>query len=455
MPSNKLLDMLLIMFITNALGVTIYCGLFAYSFKRRKGFWLRLSLSLLAIGGISTGIAFGLFYGFSHGIETSLRNIELIRMGGNILSLLMGVGALFLCFNEKPTLLLFAIIMGYAANSLGSNIYEMLIELTHSVSVFFMNQDGYDALSFSLFYATHLVVFFVLLFTCARTFAKTAKTVDKDISKSIIGMFVIFTFISAGIQGSNVFNAAYSGATLDAVSFTFHGIMALLYTVIIFALRFFLVWVHTSQEKESEKAFYDGYKEKVELQERNMELINLKCHDMKHQLRAMLEGQNLDEEFIQETQKAISIFDAQVKTGNETLDTLLTQKSLVCDAQKIQLTVMLDGDALSFLSVQEINSFFGNAIDNAVEYLLTVDEDKRIIRISSAQNGSMLTIRVENYCETDLKFRANGLPQSTKEDNGYHGFGTKSIKTIAQKHGGDASFERTDDLFVVTAIFML
>ena len=128
---------------------------------------------------------------------------------------------------------------------------------------------------------------------------------------------------------------------------------------------------------------------------------------------------------------------------------------MVCEAKKIQLTVMLDGEALSFMSVQEINSFFGNAIDNAVEYLLTVDEDKRIIRISSHQNGSMLTIRVENYCENDLKFGKNGLPLTTKGDNGYHGFGTKSIKTIAQKYGGDASFERTDDLFVVTALFML
>ena len=144
-----------------------------------------------------------------------------------------------------------------------------------------------------------------------------------------------------------------------------------------------------------------------------------------------------------------------MQTGNDTLDTLLTQKSLVCEANKIQLTVMLDGGALSFMSVQEINSFFGNAIDNAVEYLSAVDEDKRFIRISSSRSGSIFTIRIENYCETDVRFRKNGLPETTKEDNGYHGFGTKSIKNIAVKYGGDASFTREDDLFIVTAIFML
>lgn len=452
---DKLFNMLLALFLSNALGVIIYCGLFSYSFRRRNHFWWRLAGAIAMIAGITTGIAYGLYYGFSHGVEPNLANIEYIRMASNFLSLLMGIGALFLCFKDKPTLLLFATIMGYAGTSLGTNVYEMLIEVTHGTSIFFSGYRGYDGLSNVLFFVVHFLLFFILLFSCAKAFAKTTKSIDKNIGKSIVGLFGIFTFIMAGIQGSNVFNPAYNGVTLEAVSFTFHGIMAVLYILIILTLRFILVWAHTTQEKEAEKAFYDSYKEKIELQQRNMELINLKCHDMKHQIRTLLEGQNLDREFIEETQKAISVFDAQVKTGNETLDTLLTQESLVCDANNIQLTVMLDGGALSFLSVQEINSFFGNAIDNAVEYLLAVEEDKRFIRISSSRNGSIFSIRIENYCETDLRFHRNGLPESTKEDNGYHGFGTKSIKSITQKYGGDASFAREDDLFVVTAFFML
>lgn len=461
MEDYKLLRMLLTMFLTSALGVIIYCGIFSYSFQRKNKFVLRLCLSLFVAIGITGGMGFGLYYGFTHGIETSLKNIECIRIASNLISLLLGVGTLFVCFKETPSLILFATIMGYASNGLGTNIYEMITEAAGIESLYFTLYDGYSswtiytAWSYAIFVAAHFVVFFALYYTCARAFAKTAKTVDKQISKSIIWMFAIFIFVTIGVEGSNVFNSEYNGATLDAVSFTYHGIVAWLYVVIIFALRFILVWAHTAQEKESEKAFYEGYREKVEEQERNMELINLKCHDMKHQLRSLLEGQNLDEEFIQETQNAISIYDAQVKTGNDALDTLLTRKSLVCEAKKIQLTVMLDGGALSFMTVQEINSFFGNAIDNAVEYLLTVDEDNRILRISSSQNGSMLIIRVENYCDAELSFRSNGLPATTKGDEGYHGFGTKSIRAIAQKYGGDASFVRQDDLFILTAIFML
>ena len=450
-----LLRMLLSMFLTSTIGVIVYCGMFSYSFKRRKLFWLRIALSLLASVGISAGIACGIFYDFTHGVETSLGNIEYMRMASNGLSLLVGITALFICFNEKPVSILFATVMGYSGNGIASSAYAAFIDATRLDSIYFSEYRGYSALSFVLFFAVHLVVFLILFFTCARAFAKSVKTVDKKIGKSIIVFFAFFTWITMAIQGSNVFNSVYNGATLEAVSFTFNGIVVFIYVIIVFSLRYILVWAHTSQEKEAEKAFYDSYKEKVELQERNVELINLKCHDMKHQLRALLESKNLDVDFIEETQKAISIYDAQVKTGNDTLDALLTQKSLVCEANDILLTVMLDGEALSFMSVQEINSFFGNALDNAVDYLLTVEKEKRFIRISSAQNGSIFTIRVENYCETPVAFHKNGLPQSTKEDNGYHGFGTKSIKSIAQKHGGDATFDRRDDMFILTAVFMI
>ena len=455
MIARQLLSMLLSMFLTNGLGVVIYCGLFSYSFRRRKYFLPRLIISLLIVAGITSGIAFGVYFGFTGGWEVTLAHVELIRIVSNVLSLLLAMGAIWFCFDEKFPLIMFATVMGNAGNCLAQNIYEMFLGIFKTNSIHFTMYNGYSVLRYVLFFGIHTVIFFLLLFVCAKPLANTTKDFDKNIGKSIFGAFVIFTYIMTGVQGSNVFNAAFNGATMDAVSIMFHSVLAVLYIMILFTLRFILVWVHTSQEKAAEKNFYDSYKEKVELQERNMELINLKCHDMKHQLRTLLEGKNMDNEFIEETQKAISVFDAQVQTGNNTLDTLLTQKSLICEAQRIELTVMIDGGALQFMSVQDINSFFGNAIDNAVEHLMTVPEEYRFIRISSLQNGSIFSVRIENYCDTELNFRRNGLPESTKEDNGYHGFGTKSIRAIAQKYGGDASFERKDNLFIVTAIFML
>lgn len=452
---RQLLDMLLAQFLTTALTLVIFSGLFSYSFKRRSRFLLRLILCLLAIGGISVALSFSLHFAFVNGMGQTLANIEWIRILSYAISIAMSTTALWICFDEKTSLILYATIMGNALNCLSINLYGAIIAALRIDSVFFTMYNGYDWFSFLLFYATYITVFAVAYLTCAKPFAEMSKSFEKKIGRSILGFFVISTYVMAGIQGSNVFNPLFNGATENAVQYVFYGLMAIWDVTIVVMMRFILVWAHSAQEQEAERAFHDAYKEKTEIQERNMEIINLKCHDMKHQLRALLEGQNLDPEFIEETQKAISIFDAQVKTGNDALDTLLTQKSLLCDARKIQLTVMLDGSALGFMSVQDINSFFGNAIDNAIEYLSTIEEEKRFIRISAHTQGNMFSIRVENYCDASLQFRKDGLPLTTKEDDGYHGFGTKSIKNIAQKYDGDASFSKLDDLFIVIAYFMI
>ena len=47
----------------------------------------------------------------------------------------------------------------------------------------------------------------------------------------------------------------------------------------------------------------------------------------------------------------------------------------------------------------------------------------------------MVSIHVENCFEGSLSFE-DGLPQTSKEDKSYHGFGMKSMQTIAEKYGG-------------------
>ena len=455
MAGNQFYGIVLITCLLNALGIIVYNAIFAYSFKRRKLFILRLILCLVGIVVVSLAFATAFNYAFTNTFTFALPYVELFRIIVYIMSLAMGILSLWICFDEKITTILFASVMGNSAHCFASNIYSIILSISGKKSMYYAFFNGLDWVVSLIYFATHIAMLVIFYFLFARKFAKTIKDFDKKISQSVVIIALVFTFVMGGLQQSNLFNPEFGYISDDAIAPTYNGIIALFDLFIMFALSFILNWAYTSQEKEAEKAFYESYKEKNELQERNIELINIKCHDMKHQIRTLLEGQNLDKDFIEETQQAINFFDAQVKTGNEPLDTLLTQKSLICDTQNIQLTVMLDGEALSFMSMQEINSFFGNAIDNAVEYLMTVDEEKRFIRISSAQNGSIFTIRIENYCETELKFRGNGLPETTKGDNGYHGFGTKSIKTIAQNHGGDASFERRDDLFIVTAIFML
>ena len=63
----------------------------------------------------------------------------------------------------------------------------------------------------------------------------------------------------------------------------------------------------------------------------------------------------------------IKQYEAQFKTGNRVLDTILSSESLKCQSKDIEITVVADGHALDFMNAMDISALFGNALDNAIE----------------------------------------------------------------------------------------
>ena len=199
---------------------------------------------------------------------------------------------------------------------------------------------------------------------------------------------------------------------------------------------------------EQEKKQYDMFKE-------NLDFINVKCHDLRHQIRQIGRSSSLDEASIREMEDVISIYDSAVETGNKTIDIILTEKSLMCNKNHIKLTCIVDGGEMSFMAEQDIYSLFGNAIDNAVEALSQVeDEEKRVVGIIAKRKGMFVSLQFYNYCPQPPQF-SGGLPVTTKADKQYHGFGTRSIRMIAQKYGGEMDISVENQVFNLRLLFPL
>lgn len=193
-------------------------------------------------------------------------------------------------------------------------------------------------------------------------------------------------------------------------------------------------------------------KTQFEVAQENIDVINRKCHDMKHSIRNIGQKQKLDGDVINEITGAISVYDSMVKTGNDALDTVLTEKSLSCVANGITFNCVVDGKKAEFLKTADIYVLFGNVIDNAVEAVSKVeDKEKRVIDLVVYSKGDILTINVMNSYSGDLTFE-NGLPLTTKKDKYYHGFGIKSIKAIVDKYGGDLTLSADGSVFSLAII---
>ena len=201
--------------------------------------------------------------------------------------------------------------------------------------------------------------------------------------------------------------------------------------------------VRLAKERESQ----------YEFSRENIEMINRKTHDLKHQLQAL--AMATDEERrqqIEETSRAIDFYDAVVKTGNEALDVLLTEKNVYCTNRGIRLSCMVNTRQLQKIRLTDLYTLLGNALDNAIESAERVDDpDKKIISLSILDQGKMLYIQLENYYEGTLELQ-DGLPKTRKADKQDHGFGLRSIRSIARSYGGRADIRTEGQVFYLEII---
>lgn len=195
-------------------------------------------------------------------------------------------------------------------------------------------------------------------------------------------------------------------------------------------------------------------KKRHELTKATIEIINAKSHDLKNQIAilANIDDKEARKQYIEEIKKHVSVYDGTAMTGNVALDIILSEKSLLCEKNDIALSYLIDGRRLGFMEAADIAALFGNALDNAIEHLLTEEEARRFISISVKEEHGVVFIHIDNYCTQPLKF-VDGLPQTTKEDKRFHGYGTKSIRRVVLKYGGKLCMEVKDDRFNLDIFF--
>jgi sensor histidine kinase regulating citrate/malate metabolism len=166
----------------------------------------------------------------------------------------------------------------------------------------------------------------------------------------------------------------------------------------------------------------------------NINLINQKYHDLKHQLHIIRNERDDTKrtQYLDEIESGIKKYETEYKTGNSVLDTILTSKGQQCDKFNIKLTVVADGQLLGSLHVMDICTIFGNALDNAIEYEVQIDEiTQRMIHVSVSKKSSSKFLK------------------TSKKDDRFHGFGIRSIRYAVQKYGGYVKINVLDHWFRV------
>ena len=211
------------------------------------------------------------------------------------------------------------------------------------------------------------------------------------------------------------------------------------------------------KELETIQLLWHQQKGQYQLSKETIELINHKCHDLKHQVRAIraVKDEKERETYLEKIEKSVQIYSAIVRTGNEILDTILTEKSLICENSGIHINCVADGSLLAFMNPVDLYTLFGNALDNAIEAVRKLEsKEKRVIDIMLYERQSFLMLQIVNPMCGEVKFE-DGLPLTTKAKNGYHGYGMKSMLHTIQKYEGHLTTEVKNGCFYFNVMLPL
>lgn len=211
------------------------------------------------------------------------------------------------------------------------------------------------------------------------------------------------------------------------------------------------------KELETIQLLWHQQKGQYQLSKETVELINHKCHDLKHQVQAIraVKDEKERETYLEKIEKSVQIYSAIVRTGNEILDTILTEKSLICENSGIHINCVADGSLLAFMNPVDLYTLFGNALDNAIEAVRKLEsKEKRVIDIMLYERQSFLMLQIVNPMCGEVKFE-DGLPLTTKAKNGYHGYGMKSMLHTIQKYEGHLTTEVKNGCFYFNVMLLL
>ena len=406
-------------------GLELLIGeaLFLYAAPRRKRFVLLFPLAVVLFGLLCY------FYPFPEGLAYEPWFL-IIRFVSLFLASALCAWA---CFDISVSAAISLCGAGYAVQHIAYQLSNLLYQTN-----WFTNPDWGHLVAESIVFP---IVYVGSFFLFARSAAQTRHYDKIDYRFDLLSVFILLVCVGLSRWTRN---------STDLKVVISSGLYAITCCGCALVIQFYLrKALELSQEKKVIENLWDKDKKHYELSKENMEILNIKAHDLKHKLS--LYGDKLPEAEIESMKKVIDAYDSHLRTGNEALDVILNEKNNNCLARRISFTFLGEGKLLDFIDIMDMYSLLGNALDNAIEAVDPIkEESKRAITMNIEGKGEAVFITIRNYSSHEL-ILSEGMPKSNKTyESGYHGYGLKSIKRLAEKYSGDISFHQKEDIFTLT-----
>ena len=345
----------------------------------------------------------------------------------------------------------------------GSSLKKITIGLIFSSTVFSFNAlrdnymiDTYARLTdreFSLFFLNFSsLLFSVFLYIAA---AKFAPDKDYELSDGMWKLLLLLTATPIGIVLSIVI--LYRTHDNDYSILYTHPEYAVLLTIALLSFIGLLlaVSVLARQQKLNQQLMFadmnQSYYESMEQQ--HFEIRCLK-HDMANHLQILLA---LPDEkrtaYIQTLTENTAVTQTLQYCGDATINAVLSVKESLMKRYHIEMQWNIDIPSELPFDKTDVCALFANALDNAVEACMKLEEHQRRIILESKTQKGLFCLRITN---PTAPIQDNNLlnsseyqdfPSTSKQDKTKHGLGLKSMHEIVTRHHGSLNWKTEAEIF--------
>lgn len=304
-------------FVTNGYVFEILIAVFFFCgwMDRRPRFLLRGCLAgavLLAVSMLWTWIPF---------------DNEWMKSVRTTLFFFLSVGAVRACFEGPLRQAVFYVTAAGAAQHFSFRMARTLLA----------SADLYLKLSSRISVLSYPVLSVIFVFLCYLTFGRELR--KKNVKYMTGSQTVLFLLVGMQLCTNvfqNLFDKFSTGSGFQV--YTIYSLFDMISCLFLLALQCEITR-RESEQQNSEILQHILYQQKqqMEISKENIELINIKCHDIKNQIATL--GSRVSQEEIRELERAVNIYDMAFKTGNEALDVLMVEKLMYAKIKTSVLTV--------------------------------------------------------------------------------------------------------------------
>ena len=158
-------------------------------------------------------------------------------------------------------------------------------------------------------------------------------------------------------------------------------------------------------------------------------------------------------EYFNQLKERLAETETEMKSGNPVTDVILTEKKKEAGKKGIAFTCDFHYPEKTKINAFDVSVILNNAVNNAMEGACKCKTPYIKIKSYRKANAYMIEVR-NNFTGEIIMDEESGVPKTTKDIEGQHGYGLTNIRKVAQKYFGDIDIAQSEFEFVLSVMLM-